>query len=111
MEKNKQFESWFIENYDWLLTLSQFKTRPFPMQWGVYLEFFDSIGYICVVDYHPTIGNFSFKIINWSKKGTHDFYDVKHNSICDAVFYDTRQEAQTEAIKNAFEILNNENTD
>ena len=86
--KNKQFEEWlkdssimyqfYVDGYTW-------DRIPFSMQWGVYLEFFDSVG--IDLEYE-----FNFIITHWTQ-----FFKKRP----------TRTEAQQEAIKKAFEIIEN----
>ena len=84
--------------------LIDFYKLPFSMQWGVYLEFFDSVGIvISVSDYIVKDVH-----INWT-------FNVAmfNNDVCRQRPYghpDSRQQAQTESIKKANEIFNNENT-
>lgn len=88
---NKQFEEWYWKKHSRAMGFGFFNKLPFSMQWGVYLEFFDSVG-VFISDYpNSTIHKvgFSFKI-NGRRKTT---------------VYNTRTEAQKEAIKKAFEIL------
>ena len=90
---NKQFEEWlweFIKNdlHNIMTTSAEgFNTLPFSMQWGVYLEFFDSVGIRITVQH-----------------GANGFY-FKTSGKVDKHGYTTRQEAQQEAIKKAFKIL------
>ena len=106
---NEQFEEWFEtykEETDVFNRAGMHLTDlPFSMQWGVYLEFFDSVG-ICIDSVWRFDLGFGFILIDKYGHETHSYYDVKFNSICDAIFWDTRTEAQKEAIKKAFEILN-----
>jgi hypothetical protein len=67
---------------------------PWSFRWGVYLEFFDSVGI-----------EISLGLLHWSGKYSWSIYDRNINVFFSRQF-DTRQEAQTEAIKKAFEILN-----
>ena len=64
---------------------------PFSMRWGVYLEFFDSVGI--------SVGSMK-QSKNWYK--AHAFI---HDFRCN-----TRKEAQQEAIKKAIEIYEKNNT-
>jgi hypothetical protein len=101
MEKNEQFEYWygvfFIKQYSNRGKLIDgtyvefFNQLPPSMQWGVYLEFFDSVGIVIEIE----ADRYQNSIMGWK-------YYISGSS----VFYNTRQEAQTEAIKKAFEILN-----
>ena len=101
--KNEQFKEWFlISDYREIISIKmklkigesiteQFYKLPFSMQWGVYLEFFDSVGIYIDMDCHDTDEGFYFYI------GNHSEYA--------GLVYPTRQEAQQEAIKKAFELL------
>jgi len=102
---NKKFEEWLYKSRIMIRTgfttessvfvslIDLFKELPFSMQWGVYLEFFDSVG-ICVNVWNaaPIIDNMWMYSV-CGKEGTF------------AVYSETRQQAQQEAIKKAFEIL------
>ncbi len=103
--KNKQFKEWY--NKKMLLGQAQhfydinaFYRWKSSMQWGVYLEFFDSVGIHITIEYMK-IGDY-FKIKIQSKDEV-----IHYNSADEAGYYTTkeRQEAQTEAVKKAFEIL------
>lgn len=92
MKMNKQFEEWFkkkqFEHDCITIDVGFFYALPFSFQWGVYLEFFDEKDIIISIE---------FSDIPWEVYI--DYQDVGK--------YDTRQEAQREAIKKAFEILEN----
>lgn len=88
---NQQFKKWLEVNYKWLTDLDtdierheDFEDLPFSMRWGVYLEFFDLIGFEfpngCTV----------------SEQQDQNLYNDTNS----------RLEAQEEVIKKAFEILN-----
>ena len=103
---NKQFEEWW-DNQDRYTNSYVFSTIswyqftddgfPFEYKWGVYLEFFDSVGIML-----RTPPNKAYI----SGRKTH-YYLVEHKHIeySDKEEY-TRTEAQKAAIKKAFEILN-----
>lgn len=102
MEKNNQFEDWLevrekcmigLEGYCAIniYVIEHFNQLPPAFQWGVYLEFFDSVGIVIEIE----ADRYQNSIMGWK-------YYISGSS----VFYNTRQEAQTEAIKKAFEILN-----
>jgi hypothetical protein len=86
---NKQFEEWFETwEKEWMqLALFDndisFEDWPFQLQWGVYLEFFDSVGIDIDSLYLDTQLFFEENSPDWN-----------------------RLEAQQEAVKKAFEILN-----
>ena len=84
---NKQFEEWLKSH----AIYKDFMYKvPFSMQWGVYLEFFDSIGYLVEVFQSNKTNHFLVYI-----NKVH--YPLLRNL--------KRQEAQQEAIKKAFTLL------
>jgi len=106
MITNKQFEEWLnrhdicwvTENEGDCLNIykpESFKELSLSMQWGVYLEFFDSVGII--IDTERYSDHFYEHYI----KCYGDF--VKNGII--KTSGKSRKEAQKEAIKKAFEIL------
>lgn len=84
------FEKWYRKSayQDAVIFYEQFKRLSFNMQWGVYLEFFDSKG-ITISTSHVIDGRTQLRI--WRKLTLNDF----------ASKYPTRQQAQIEAIKKA----------
>ena len=99
MEKNEQFEYWLevrekcmigLEGYCAIniYVIEHFNQLPPAFQWGVYLEFFDSIGQQIEITHYRKQYLAELMFDNWAE------------------YFDSRQEAQTEAIKKAFEILN-----
>ena len=116
MKDNKQFEDW-LEDKDGFhyLCLGLFDELPFTMQWGVYLEFFDSVGI------YISEGVFSYSPAKWSIEivwhelsvGKSLFSHKENNELVWLPFdlnlgcyvWEIRQEAQQEAITKAFEIL------
>ena len=118
--ENKQFEEW-LSNYNKTLLNHKIETGaqsiafslqpkdiwsnlPFSMQWGVYLEFFDSVGITIQIspdwDYTKIggTGDLTFEYIVFGLKPPGE----------GLMGFKTRQEAQQEAIKKAFEILSND---
>ena len=95
---NKQFEDWLDDkmheelngNYGTIT----FKTLTPALQWGVYLEFFDSVGIMIQVEWN-SFDFFFFGMIRDSNKKTR----------VDSLEHRTRPEAQQESIKTAFETL------
>lgn len=92
--KNKQFEEWYLKTYRDKLQnhivehYGYFLTLPWSMQWGVYLEFFDSVGIDIFCHLDDFNGDYSCGTgKRWTKN------------------YPTRTKAQQQAIKKAFEIL------
>ena len=96
--KNKQFEEWMnITPSDlnaWGYVLAKFYELPFSMQWGVYLEFFDSV-------------EIDIDLMKWisSKKQRWDVNIWHNNDSIEYRLHGTREEAQKESIKKAFKIL------
>ena len=98
MKDNKQFGKWFWLRYSNLFGHQTHKILndllvpdKWAFLWGVYLEFFDSVG--IYID------------MNWSQfmnKPLQFSSFVNHNLVG---YYLTRQEAQEAAIDKAFEIL------
>lgn len=91
--KNKQFEGWLtsyeLENaYINSICATGFDKLPFSMQWGVYLEFFDSVG----IHIDQQVGG---PLNDWFCHVNGEYND-SHAS---------RHESQQEAIKKAFKIL------
>lgn len=106
---NKQFEEWLygkkvskLGNYDRISKMvyasPHFNNLPFSMQWGVYLEFFDSVGVIIQMN------------AGVAKKFYYTIHNRKwaHGTDIESRLYKDRPEAQQEAIKTAFEILDNQ---
>lgn len=96
--KNKeQFVSWYVNNNwhlksddDYVGVFDFLEKLPFEMKIGVYLSYYDSFGFVILIDYHNLSGQFSYAI---DRKG----YDVWFNS---------RNEAYKEAFKQANESIN-----
>ena len=100
---NKQFQEWFysISKYSDMIysdgERGEYRTNiqyvwdslPFSCQWGVYLEFFDSVGISISCEFKNEY------IIRDDNKGQ-QWYGID---------FESRQEAQQEAIKKAFERL------
>ena len=100
MEKNEQFEYWLevrekcmigLEGYCAIniYVIEHFNQLPPAFQWGVYLEFFDSVGISISCEFKNEY------IIRDDNKGQ-QWYGID---------FESRQEAQQEAIKKAFERL------
>jgi len=86
------FEKWYSIGLR-SMNYTAFEIQPFSMQWGVYLEFFDSVGIQIDIDIYLE----SFKCFLHTKEKT-DANGYRH--------FDTRQQAQTEAITKANELFN-----
>ena len=114
---NKQFEEYVIDNYNGTLvnkchlalymdndkslsSLVYWDDLPFAFQWGVYLYFFDSVGIEVASNRESYLNNDGFA---WD---VGQLVEVMNSKV---KIYDgvegTRPEAQKEAIKKAFEIL------
>jgi len=97
------FEKWFIDKYDsdkvheTIMLITEFYNLPQSMQFGVLVEFFDSVG-IYVNDQYGYIvkTTYSFKIVN---KKTETILNYKSE-------FKTRQEARQKAILKANKIYN-----
>jgi len=96
---NKQFEEWLktLDLYRFDIGLKRFKQLPFSMQWGVYLAFFDSVNIIIEHNPHAT----GVDIWIWEHDKKENTYEKLFHEVSEL----SRQEAQQEAIKKAFEIL------
>ena len=104
---NKQFEEWFEDHDPYLnktvqlarqmragYETAEFEDYPSSMQWGVYLEFFDSVGIFITAFKRFKANGYYFESGEYSKEAS--FYSS--TSI-------TLEEAQKESIKKAFDIL------
>lgn len=100
------FENWYkwtylhplLENSSEMtlqLAMSNFYDKRFAEQWGVYLEFFDSVGIIISIDF--TLVTVIFDRSTKDKSKWHEVYVGE---------YSLRSEAQAEAITKANEIFN-----
>lgn len=102
---NKQFEEWLDNKYGIFLAniypnmagLTCFNTLEHSFKWGVYLEFFDSVD--LVIEIQTEVGYSEFSRAGDLYLGFVNWDGLDNNG------FDTRQEAQKEAIKKAFEIL------
>ena len=90
-EFEERYESLDIPHYYFNV---EFKDFPFSMQYGVYVDFFDS------VNIEIEIHNRKDYLEGWR------FFIRPCNIIIENDEFKTRQEAQTEAIKKANEIYN-----
>ena len=99
---NKQFEEWFNESDNKIhlmyfcggrKSIESFEKLPFAWKWGVYLEFFDSVGLV-------------LETCQWldDKGGLHFLVSLTDGREL-ADYHPTRQEAQQEAIKKAFSLI------
>ena len=86
------FNEWIIDNCD-VKFLEKFYYLPLSMQFGVYVDFFDSVGLNILLtvefDWGYVITEHKYQEIEEVKK-----------------WYDTRDEARTESLKKAIEIYN-----
>ena len=80
---------------------------PMPLQWGVYLEFFDSVGIVIFID--DNLNSMRHSLTWEEKKEQCDFgYQVDYENY-GSFKHKTRKEAQTEAIKKANDLFNQSN--
>jgi len=92
----EQFEEYFYSLKDrYFNSVEMFYKASDSMKWGVYVDFFDSVGVYIEVGKGFDIQNYHFVI---------DDTIIYHE--CDLYKYDTRQEARTAAIEKANEIVN-----
>ena len=97
------FEKWYYNQSDipqlyddyTLDYVSQFYNLPDSMKWGVYVDWFDSVGY------HLSITFDGFDEFGWE-------VDMFKETITCPLWMDTRPEARTEAIKKGDELFNNQ---
>lgn len=91
-----QFEKWYSFNVysdtHHILGLNEFYNLPFSMQWGVYLEFFDSVGVYIDIQFYA-VNNFICKVNTLDGLYYQDLYN-------------NRQQAQQKAIEQSNEIFN-----
>jgi len=91
------FEKWFLKQWD-VKKLEYFYFLTPSMQYGVLIDFFDSVGIRILID--MDFGNFVFnKFVLYIEYKKHCFCNYGMN-------FKTRQEARTEGVKKANEIYN-----
>ena len=95
------FEKWRISKKDSYLKHCFFEELMTSMQYGVYVDFFDSIGIMIElqVQVTPTMQGGFFKCIRPSILSDGRFHNVLAS-------FGTRERARTESIKKANEIYN-----
>lgn len=98
----KAFKNWFelLDDFYYLEII------PANMRYGVYVDFFDSVG--IVIDTHPIL---DYDMKNYTKVLQFQVYVRKLNApdkSQESLECETRQEARFEAIKKADQIYNNE---
>ena len=89
MELTGKAKEQFISFVEQIYSYEDFVKLPDPMKWGVYVDFFDSVG---VYVYVQSFG----RQVEW--RAIVDYFDLECT--------DTRQEARTAAIEKANEIVN-----
>lgn len=95
----EDFEKWFRPNVTLVdINIFNHRTTPFSMQYGVYLEFFDSVGIDIKCDYW-----INFNHIDNDKRYYRSWVNDDKAS---QQFTETRQEAQQQAIIKANTIYN-----
>ena len=111
----EDFEKWFKrldgqeEEHEWFIYLTKgrnpigfFYEFPFSMQYGVYVDFFDSVGLTLLI-------NTETYDCWWSTILEEDLMSPYFES-CKPIETESRNEARTKAIKKANEIYNNYDT-
>lgn len=100
--KNKEnFEKWFRLNFHWTIEDAgdgtYFNALPFEMQIGVYLSYYDSIGYRIGIDcYYDMQGTYRTDFVDKDNK-VHGFQSKDMDT------------AYKEAFKKADELINQQN--
>ena len=96
----EDFEKWYVEhihtdsyNKDWYFDIDYFSPS---MQYGVYVDWFDSCGINCSITPYLANGGRRFTSNSWGN------FNLDSASI-----HKTRQEARAKAIEKATEIYNN----
>lgn len=112
--KSKIFEEWLWKNYEdirmscyegeWctensIVVIGQFDKLPFSMQWGVYLEFFDSVDLFVDLKLSGKTGSKGDRTLLFNP------IIIIKDKVHEVELSKPRKEAQQEAIKQAFEIL------
>ena len=96
----EEFEGWFEDKYDnnntsdVIMLQTEFDLMPFEFKYGVYVDYFDSVGIILEVNYVFHLGYWASSSIE--KDGRYEINDE-----CN-----TRQESRDKAIEKANEIRN-----
>ena len=94
----EDFEKWRISKKDSYLKHCFFEDLDDSMQYGVLIDFFDSVGIRILID--MDFGNFVFNKFVL-------YIEYKKNCFCNyGMNFKTRQEARTAAVKMANEIYN-----
>jgi hypothetical protein len=109
----EDFEKWFtkdiedFENYDQHL-LNEFYKQIYSMQYGVYVDFFDSVNVYVTEIPHWCKGIKSFRIGFHILKGCviNSLFVRPDNTVYDFIEFNSRPEARTAAIEKANEIYN-----
>ena len=96
----EQFKEWYCANaHEFMrdIMIAEFNVLPFSMQYGVLVDFFDSLGIIIDLEYQAAFKMFNIHIIG-HKGGLYS-----ENRI------NTRHEARRKAIEKANELNNKQN--
>tara|TARA_R110000803_G_scaffold76454_2_gene141093 strand:+ start:1136 stop:1474 length:339 start_codon:yes stop_codon:yes gene_type:complete len=99
----EEFEKWYKNTNIWVnhLDTQEFLSLPQSLQYGVYVDFFDSVGiYISMMASHSHAVDSRFHGFDICVEGDGFCYDIDMG-------YKTRPEARTKAIEKANEIYNN----
>jgi len=96
--KNKErFNEWYNQQYEVIFEVEKFYRRPFEMQQGVYLAYYDSLGTDCEV-YNC--------YDNMKSCWTYDILENQIEIFNGDIAVPTRNEALTEAFKQADKLEN-----
>jgi len=96
-DKGNPIKSWISEDLGLIYLQTMFSVLPQSMQYGVYVDFFDSVGIIIDMRYIKMFKQFERVVSCVNRKIDSILYNDLHN---------TRQEAQIAAIKKANKIYN-----
>ena len=107
----EDFEKWFddsenvefgflpIQDHEIIVGAENFYSLPDSMQYGVLVDFFDSVGITIQIEYYHHLSSFGASTLE--KDGRYELYEIRSKP---------RQEARTKAIEKANEIYNYEKT-
>lgn len=100
----EKFEDWWFNYMDQEMSIHTFIQQHTCMQFGVYVDFFDSVGIIVSTRnfFDNVKDSCFFMFIISDNKSRHLINHVKENT----PFIKTRPEARTKAIEKANELLN-----
>ncbi len=99
MELTGKAEELFIPFVEQIYSYEDFIDLPDPMKWGVYEDFFDSVGVTIIVN--------TESVNCWWVDFLAEAFMSPYYKICKPIERNTRQEARIAAIEKANKIVNN----